>query len=214
VIATLRAALEGTGLNLLGTAPIALYDAIAPAALRSAVLAPGSRGLVVIGSAGRALWSAFRRHAEQHPGHDALPHPLDAYVETALDRGDAALAAAGISARRFLPTLDARPALDFRALGRLVGFGVEGPFGLLVHETHGPWIALRGAWMIDVDVPAPVPPPSPCAGCAAPCVGGREARVTIGHSTREMRLRCIVGVESRYEDAQIAFHYDKVETHT
>ena len=79
-------------------------------------------------------------------------------------------------------------------------------------RTHGPWIALRGAWLVDVDVPSPKAVVSPCVGCPAPCVGGPGVRVGIERSTSEMRTRCIVGAESRYDDAQIAFHYGKAGT--
>ena len=206
VISRIAAALEGTGLNLLGTAPIHLYDDQAPAPLRSSRLFPSARGVVVVASAGRALWTAFRRHATHAP-LDTLPHPLDTYVATALDRADAALTQANIGFARFEPTIDARPALDFRALGALVGFGEEGPFGLLVHETHGPWLALRGAWLVDVEVALPMRRPSPCVDCAAACVGGPGLRVGIERSTPEMRSRCIVGRGSRYDEAQIRFHY-------
>ena len=43
----------------------------------------------------------------------------------------------------------ADPALDFAALGELVGLGVRGPLGLLIHTAYGPWWAMR-RWVLSI----------------------------------------------------------------
>jgi epoxyqueuosine reductase QueG len=203
-----RAALGGTGLDLVASCPIEAYNARAPRPLRSLELMPRARGIVVVGSAGRALWMRFEAALKEEAELRAEPHPLESFVARSLDRADVALADARIGSRRFEPTLEARPRLDFRAIGELSGLGSLGPFGLLIHSEHGPWWALRAAYMVDVAVDPPLPHKPPCLGCAAPCVGGDPRRSpSIELATPETRARCIVGRASQYSEAQIDYHY-------
>ena len=206
-------ALHGTGLNVIGSAPIEAYDARAPLPQRSRVLMRAARGVLVVGSGGRELWDDFRRAVAADPSHLDRAHPLDDHVASALDGVDVALGLAGVGSRRFEPTLLASPALDFRALGEIAALGSLGPFGMLIHETHGPWWALRGAWLVDAAVDPPPARATPCSGCLAPCVGGPSSKSrAIELATREARVRCIVGHASRYEDEQLAYHYDRQAT--
>jgi hypothetical protein len=206
-------ALAGTGLNLVSACGIEAYDRRAPRGFRSDALMSRARGLIVAGSAGRELWAGLRRAAE---GEDAFwdkPHPLDGYVGTLLDRVDIALARARIGSRRFEPLVGELPAhsLDFRALGEITGLGTMGPFGLVIHPVHGPWWALRGAWLVDVEVVEPSASPAPCAGCHAPCLGSARPEGIL-LATALVRGRCIVGQESRYLEEQVGYHYDREAT--
>lgn len=206
--AIVAGALAGSGIELVATAPVDRWDARAPAHARARALHAGARAVIVAASAGPALFRRFEAwRSERDEG--AGDHPFDAFVARALDDVDEALRANGVGFRRFEPTYGFSPAIDFRALGEIVGLGHVGPFGLLVHPVHGPWIALRGAWLVDRDAVPPAIAPSPCAGCARPCVEGESLPIGLDRSTARMRLRCIVGAESRYDDAQIAFHYEK-----
>lgn len=204
----LRDLLAPDGVDLIGSCGVEAWDARAPAHLASQSLFPGARGAIVVGSAGPTLFRRFRDAAERDASFARLEHPLDAFVGRVLDRGDALLASRGVRARRFEPTFLATPRIDFRTLGELAGLGAQGPFGLAIHPVHGPWWALRGAWLVDVEVPTPARIDSPCAGCARPCVGG-DGATTIDRSTAEMRLRCPVGVASRYDADAIAYHHDR-----
>jgi len=125
---------------------------------------------------------------------------------------DGALAAAGVRARRIDASFDAKPRIDFVALARLTGLGTRGPFFLAIHATHGPWWALRAAWLVDAAVDPPLAYPSPCAGCAAPCVGGWDHAGGLVRASPEVRSACVVGQGSRYDADQIAYHYDREET--
>jgi hypothetical protein len=210
--AVVREALTGTGIELVGSCPVAAYDARAPQAFRSAALMAGARGVIVAASAGPALWRAFRRHVDAEPAGWDAPHPYDAFVATLLARADNALADAGVSFRRFDAAFRAPVRVDFLALAGLVGLGSTSPFRLFIHDEHGPWWALRGAWLVDAEVEPPLPHRAPCTGCPAPCVGGREHGGDIARATPEVRARCIVGQASRYDDDQIAYHYDRANT--
>ncbi|HZU83200.1 MAG TPA: hypothetical protein VE987_09800, partial [Polyangiaceae bacterium] len=154
------------------------------------------------------LWRRLRVHMSERPAGWDEPHPLDRFVGSILARADAALAAAGVAYRRFEPTVDAEPRMHFAAMGRLVGLGSPGPFGMLIHPEHGPWWALRGAWLVRADVDEPPAHREPCAGCAAPCVGGWQNACDVGLATAEARARCVVGQGSRYDPDQIAYHHD------
>jgi hypothetical protein len=139
-------------------------------------------------------------------GSGADANPLDRFVSDLLERGDAALSAAGVAFRRFEAAFHASPRVDFLALGRLVGLGRAGPFGILIHPVHGPWWALRGAWLVDAYVEPLTEPSWPCDRCAAPCVGGWHRSGGVGLATAETRGRCVVGQASRYDEDQIAYH--------
>jgi epoxyqueuosine reductase QueG len=202
-------ALRGTGLNLAASCGIAAYDHRAPRGFRSSDLMPRARGVVVVGSAGQELWAQLRGTSEGDAAFWSRVDPLDTHVAGDLDRADLALAMAGVGSRRFEPTLSASHAhaIDFRALGELTGLGSMGPFGIVIHPVHGPWWALRGAWLVDVEVSEPSAFPAPCAGCHAPCLGtARPEGILL--ATALVRRRCIVGQESRYSEEQIAYHYD------
>jgi hypothetical protein len=207
-----REALRETGLNLVGSCPIEAYDRRAPRGFRAADLMPRARGVIVVGSAGGELWGAFRAAADADPGTWSRPHPLDGFVAHLLDRADLALCRARVGSRRFEARLDASPTIDFRALGELAGLGSMGPFGLLIHEEHGPWWALRCAWLTDQPVADPHPHAPPCAGCHAPCLGSSRGTEGILLATPAVRGRCVVGQASRYSEEQVAYHYDREAT--
>jgi epoxyqueuosine reductase QueG len=212
--ALIRAALAGSGIELVGSCGIAAYDARAPEAFRSAALMAGSRGLVVVGSAGPVLWRRFHAHMDADRARWDEAHPLDRFAAGILERVDGALAAAGIPFRRFEAAFHATPRLDFVAMARLVGLGSPGPFGMLIHAQHGAWWALRGAWLVEADVDEPSEHLPPCVGCPAPCIGGWENASARGalQATPQPRALCVVGQSSRYDPDQIAYHYDRVAT--
>jgi epoxyqueuosine reductase QueG len=209
-----RDALEGAGVELVASCSAEAYDAAAPPHLRASTLVPGARGVVVAASAGPALWRAFRERTRARPESWDDPHPYDRFVGELLARADAALAAAGVQFARFEAAARAPVRVSFVALGRLAALGAPGPFGLLIHPVHGPWWALRGAWVVDSEVEPAAPLVSPCTGCVAPCVGGWERAGGILSATVEARSLCVVGQASRYDEDQIGYHYDRARTVT
>lgn len=205
-------ALSGTGVELAASCGIAEYDTRAPAALRSRVLLPGARGVIVAASAGPALWRRFCERMAAQPELREADHPYDAFVGTLLSRVDDALGAAGIRYVRFDAAFAAPLRVDFVALAQLVGLGAPAPFPLLIHPQHGPWWALRGAWLVDAEVDPPPVLCSPCDGCSAPCVGGRHTSESGPvRATPEVRGRCVVGQASRYDAEQIAYHEQRAQ---
>jgi epoxyqueuosine reductase QueG len=203
-----RNALRDSGIELVGSCTIEAYDKRAPTEFRSSVLMPSARGLIVAASAGPALWAAFRTKTIADPTLWTQPQPYDTFVASVLARADAALTRERVAFRRFDAAFHAPIRIDFIAIAQLVGLGSPSPFRLLIHDEHGPWWALRGAWLVDVDVDPPLAHRPPCVGCAAPCIGGWATLGRDSSATPEVRARCVVGQGSRYTDEQIAFHYE------
>ena len=201
-----REALAGTGVELVASCGVEAFDRRAPEGFRSVALMPGASGLVVAASAGPQLWRRFREHVDASRDPESL-HPFDGFVATILERADRALLAAGVPFRRFDASVDAQPRMHFVAMGQLVGLGAPGPFGMLIHPAHGPWWALRGAWLVRANVDPPLVHDSPCVGCSAPCVGGWRNASGVTAASAEARARCVVGQGSRYDEDQIAYHY-------
>lgn len=204
-----RSALSGSGIELIASCSIESYDERAPQAFRSSALLPNARGLIVAASAGPALWLAFRARVIEDPALWAHAQPYDTFVSSLLARADAALTSSGVGFRRFDAAFSAPVRIDFVALAQLVGLGSPSPFRLLIHDEHGPWWALRGAWLVDVEVDPPLAHRPPCVGCTAPCIVGQQRLGDDSTATAEVRARCVVGQRSRYTDEQIAYHYQR-----
>jgi len=211
--------LARAGLGLSGTLPISAYDALVPPAWRAAELAPGARGALVVGNAGRTLWDCFERSPERARDDD----PLDAYTRRAL--ADASRLFEPEAAVAFYADRRDGRYLPLVALARRAGFGSPGRIGVLIHPEFGPWIALRAVLLVPESLPETSAPPfDPCTGCPAPCVAacvgvavhesGLDARRC--YDTRlanpacagacAARSACVVGPEHAYSAAQLAHH--------
>jgi len=165
----MRARCVAAGLDLIGVARIADYDARVPPALALAPHAPAARSAVVVGSAGRRFWDVFR--AAPPPG----PDPLDAFTRRLLE---ATLGPLAPDERLVFPFVGATPPASFAHLAECAGLGRPSLLGVLVHPTYGPWIALRAALLVRDDLVAPRPADGfdPCATCAdRPCIAACPA---------------------------------------
>jgi len=217
-------ALAPSGLNVVGVADPARWDALAGPAHQSGVLLPGARAFLVVGNGGSAFWEAFLADLEAEPGHLIDdPNPLDSFARRSVLAADAALD--GIPRRWFWAAMDTDVHLDFRVLARLAGFGAGGRLGLLMHPVHGPWLGLRAACLVAADLPRAVPSEAdPCAGCPAPCVAacpggafptGRwqvdacssfKLAGPVCEGTCHARVACPAGAGSRYPAEQLRYH--------
>jgi len=213
------AALADAGLNLTGTLPIAEYDALVPPAWCSAQLAPGARGALVVGNAGRVLWQRFVAAPER-----ALPtDPVDVYTRRAL--AQAARTSDGPAAIGFYADRRDGVYLPLVALAHRAGFGSPGRVGVLIHPVFGPWIAIRAVILLPETVPFREPEDfAPCDGCPAPCASACHGGVVGAHGVDhaacyqvrltlpacatacDARRACVVGPEHAYSAEQIAHH--------
>jgi epoxyqueuosine reductase QueG len=224
LLESLRATLAASGLDLLGIADVAAYDAEVSPARQSHALGPASRSIVVVGSGGPALWRAFLADLRRAPDHLTRErHPLEAFVKRQIGLADAMLG--DIPRRWHFAASDAPVQLDFQMLGYLAGLGGKSRLGLLMNAQHGPWVGLRAACFLALDLPADAPSdPDLCAGCPAPCVSACPGNALPGgqwdvdrcsayhlESDRcsvlcHARLACPRGAESRYPLEEIHYH--------
>jgi hypothetical protein len=212
-------ALARAGLNVTGALAIASYDALVPAAWRSAALAPGAGGALVVGNGGRVLWDAFARAPERA----LAENPLDAYTRRAL--ADAARECTPAAAVGFYADKRDGAYLPLVALAQRAGFGTPGRIGVLIHPEFGPWLAIRGVLLVaEPLVERPVAPFAPCVGCPAPCATACRGAVVGLHgldaagcyqtrltnpgcaSACDARSACVVGPEHAYSREQLAHH--------
>ena len=220
------------GLNLVGVARAADYDALVPPKYRLAGGADAHRSAIVIGNGGGAFWSAYRAHAAAHPDFAARPHPLDDFTAEVMRERILPLAArAGVAADLRLPFRDDDPPLSFVHLAEAAGLGRRSLLAVLIHPEFGPWIALRGALLVDADLTAARPAAhfDPCSGCVErPCItacpaaavshpGGWDVGRCIDHRIAhasdcpdrcEARVACVYGRAHRYPaDAMMHHHH-------
>jgi methylmalonic aciduria homocystinuria type C protein len=179
---------------------------------------PASLALL-LGNTG-ALWPLFTARLRREPALASAPHPLDSHVESAVA---AIVGAAGSldTASYFGHTVQPR-ALPIQRLAELVGFAAIAPSHLAIHPVHGPWIALRAVLVIDTPGPSGEPPElvKPCPACPKPCMPCFEhaleasgmllsSQAIARHADAWIAVRdaCPIGKASRYEPAQLRYHY-------
>lgn len=191
---------------------------------------PGCRSVVVFGSGGPALWSAFTQAIASDPAVlTAHAHPLDRFIARTLAAVDPTPEAAHRMWVRC--AFDAERFVDFRPLAQGAGLGWPSRLGLLLSPTHGPWLGLRAACFTTEDLPVTgaLHGPGPCGTCAAPCehacpVGAipsstgarfnlkacaahKQAGGCHGHCTS--RQACPHGQASAYPPLEQAYHDDR-----
>lgn len=220
----LEGALAAHGLNLVGTAAIAAYDATVPPEHALSRIAPEARTAVVIGNGGDAFWQAFRRHCGTHPGHAALADPLDAFTRIAIEQA----IPAGARGRVLYPFRFPDDPVSFMQLAECAGLGRRSLTGVLVHPIYGPWIALRAALLVSDVLTAPRPADGfdPCPSCvdracipACPvgavtehgwdiprCARHRTAPADDCAARCHARFDCVLGRPHRYPADALAYH--------
>lgn len=172
LVAELTRQLAPFGLNLIGVTTAAAYDALVPEAYRFGATFGGA--VVVIGNGGGRFWAAYRDHLALHPDHADLEHPLDAFTTYVMETVAVPLAdRLGARPDLRLPFRATLPPLSFVHLAEAAGLGRRGLLGVLIHPEFGPWMALRGALLVDAALPAPRPAAGfdPCPTCRdRPCI--------------------------------------------
>ncbi len=231
-LSNLRAALAPAGLNAVGVADPAAWDArMGPERVTGALL-PGARAIIVVGNGGPTLWRAFVAALEADPGRlTREKNPIDAFVRREVLRADEAL---GDAPRRwFWAAADAETHIDFRVLAHLAGLGAASRLGLLLHDRWGPWLGLRAACFVDLALPFDRPQTATglelsahcrdCHACEVACPGAAfpggtwavDACSTFHHtstacaSTCHSRAACPVGAKDRYDPDEFAYHSNR-----
>jgi hypothetical protein len=225
--AALETALAARGLNLVGTASLAAYDAAVPRDHALGPIAPEARTAVVIGNGGGAFWHAFETYCAAHPAHRALADPLDAFTRLAVEEAVGSLLVLP-GTRLLYPFRFPDDPVSFMHLAECAGLGRRSLTGVLVHPVFGPWIALRAAVLLPAELHASRPADGfdPCptcversciAACPAGAVTGRGWDIPLCASHRgaavdgcasrcHARFECVLGREHRYPADALAYH--------
>jgi hypothetical protein len=229
LVAAIGDAVAPFGMNLIGVARPAAYDALVPASHRLGDAGASIVSIVVVGNGGGGLWSAFRDHVAAHPDVAKRPHPLDDFTRGVIeDAALPALAPSGVTAILRLPFDHVDPLLSFAHLAAAAGLGRPSLLGVLVHPEFGPWMALRGALLLDVATGAARPAAGfdPCVACVErPCIAAcpsaaisaagwdveRCATYRVSAEGRcddacHARVACVYGHEHRYPPEARAYH--------
>jgi hypothetical protein len=182
--------------------------------------------VVLIGSAGPAMWRAFASCVPEAARSEA-PDPLDTWTREVVTQ-----AARRLGARALFP-FEGPPFHPFLRWAERAEGLAQSPIGLLIHPRHGLWQAYRAALVFTqaIDTPAAESAANPCADCAdKPCTTGcpvdairRNAYDTrrciehvlsaAGAECRALGCRarrmCPIGVAEAHEPEQAAFHMGK-----
>lgn len=219
------------GLNLVAAVPAERYDAaVARDALRARSISDRARSIIVLGNGGRDFWTAFRRHADAHPGWLEREHPLDDFTRAVVEDGIlATLRTAGLDPVITYPFTTLGPRLDFVTLGRSAGLVGPSILGVAVHPTFGPWVAFRAALLVDraLELGGDALGFDPCPACRAksciaacpagavrhpqgwdvPACARRRVEEPESCASRcHARVGCVLGPEHRYSDEELAYH--------
>lgn len=214
------APLAAQGLNLHAV----LDFATLPAALRADLerdFAPdhACRQLILVGNAGRALWTAVTRAGL------CSADPIDDFSVATVR----AWFAATLPGHRHTVLYPGSTPVGLQAIGRLAGWHHATPFKLGILPGWGSWFAYRVALLADTALPStpPLQVESPCLGCAArPCIAACPAQAMADgefaleqcvdyrrqpeshcRSGCQARDACPVGREHRYHEDHLRHSY-------
>jgi len=218
--------LSDAGLNHAGVVDVATYNADVQPELHTDTLAPWARSIVVFASGGSALWDALLSDLRREPAHFTdSTHPLDDFVGRSIAGVSDALA--GMEHRWVQASANADVHLDFRRLAVIAGLGSPSRLGLVIHPQFGPWMGLRAACFLPVELPVSAPVADLCGDCPAPCIDAcagdafvdgwwAVSRCADFHRRSSLcavdcdsRLACPVGAEARYPEDERRYHYDR-----
>jgi hypothetical protein len=227
VLNALESALAPVGLNLLGVASVAAYDATVPAERALRRLLPEAQSAIVIGNGGAEFWHAFRDFCRRHPGHERSPDPLDGFTRRVVEEAATPLLEAE-PARFLYPFRFATEPVAFLHLAASAGLGTPSLVGVLVHPRFGPWMALRAAILVTRPLEASRPADGfdPCPTCrertciaacrvdavtpagwdVPRCAAYRLAPDDACAPRCHARYECVLGREHRYPVEAMAHH--------
>ncbi|KAI5915171.1 hypothetical protein [Thauera sp. 2A1] len=214
------AALDAAGLNLQAVLDLAdLPPQVVADLRRDFAPAHACRQIILIGNAGRAMWTALRAAGVESDD------PIDDFsVRTVMQ-----WFAAQFPGHCCTLLYPGDKPLGLQTLGRLAGWHQPTPFKLGILPQWGSWFGYRAALLTDTDLAptAPLQMASPCASCAGrPCIAAcpaqamadgefvldKCARYRLQPDSRcrtacVARDACPVGREHRYDEEQVRHSY-------
>ena len=230
----ITAALAPSGLNLIGAANRARYEALVPAAYHVAPLLPDTKTIIVIGNGGGAFWAGFRQYTSVRPAClTQHSHPLDAYTAQVIEQALTPILQRSTAVYRYVyPFRFATEPLSFMHLAQASGLAAPSLLGIVIHPEYGPWLALRAAVLIDQELSASAQADGfdPCPSCteracvfACPagavsldrgwdipaCVAYRLTEHNDCQLYCHARYQCVYGRQHRYPPDELRYHQDQ-----
>ena len=194
------------------------YQQAVEAQYRLPRVGAGTLGILVAST--RGLWPAFTRALGDDPGLAGLADPLDTWVMHQLEPAFARAAGGRAWQARFSHEPPPRR-VAMQKLALASGLAWLAPSALSVHPEIGPWLALRGVFVVDAPGPQrPAAAPPPCPGCSTGCLPAFERALSQGdirqtglgagwRSWLAVRDACPLGRQHRYSEEQLRYHYTK-----
>ena len=232
LLQNMTAALAPAGLNLIGTTPVADYDALVASQYHIGPLLPTAKTVIVIGNGGGQFWQHFSDFADARPDYfQQHENPLDAYTVKIIEGALTPHLSCTQARYRYIYPFQFFDGLTISFMHLTQAAGLAGPslLGMRIHPEYGPWIASRVAILIDqeISVPSVAPGFDPCPTCieracmvACPanaidvekgwnisaCVQHRVRNATDCVDRCHARYQCVYGREDRYPEEELAYH--------
>lgn len=166
---TIVQALAPLGLNLIGTTPVASYEALVSPQYHVKSLLPQAKTIIVIGNGGGDFWRGFRAYCDAHSNYlKEREHPLDDYTSMSIEIAlTPHLQTAGVTYRYLYPFRFWTEPVSFMHLAHAAGMAGPSILGVVIHPRYGPWMALRAAVLIaeEVSIPPQASNFDPCPTC-------------------------------------------------
>lgn len=219
-IKLIRDPCAAAGFDLVAPVPVGRYNEAVDEQYRLPDFGSAQSLAVVIGNTSR-LWTLLQEAVARDPTLSEDGHPVDAYVTRSI--GDIVATLPIPAEVRFAHEPPPRR-VAMQRLAHVAGMAHLGPAWLSIHLTHGPWISLRAAIVLNLDADGFEPERSPdlCAACPKPCLVALDkarARATepvdpeqgLPHWEDWLAVRdaCPVGRHFRYPDGQLRYHYTR-----
>ncbi|MCB9728910.1 MAG: hypothetical protein H6744_13950 [Deltaproteobacteria bacterium] len=216
----IRDACSDAGFDLVAAVQVGAYNDAVDDAYRLPDFGSPASLAVVVGNTSR-LWAKLQEAVASDPALSAGGHPVDSYITRRIEQIVATLPVA--AEVRFGHEAPPRR-VAMQRLAHVAGMAHLGPAWLSVHPTHGPWISLRAAIVLDLDASGLHPEAAPdlCASCPKPCLVALErvrARASepptaarpLPHWEDWLAVRdaCPVGRHFRYPEPQLRYHYTR-----
>lgn len=206
------------GFDLSAPLRIAWYNEWAEGSLRLDDFGSGEHLGIVIGNT-RALWPKFIAALAADAELCGAEHPLERYAEESISRAAGAL---GLPVALRWAHATGPHTVAIQRVAQVAGLAYLSESHLSVHETFGPWIALRAVATFPVSAAWLERPKLsyPCGSCLTHCLpaferalaasrGGVDRTAVRANHLLWIALRdaCPTGRHARYTNAQIRYHY-------
>lgn len=162
-----RRRLESLGINLWGVARLEDFDLALCRGAKVGERNGSARSVIVIGAGGSAMWRRLKDDPTVDP---TKPGAVDVWSRRVLEREAETLRCAGYDVHTLYP-FDPDPTC-FVQMAEAAGIAVMSPVvNLLLHPRYGPWVNLRGALVVEQQLPSDGELDfDPCSECSAPCL--------------------------------------------